>query len=89
RSSHNTLARLGKFKNGKLEAYLCPHSLALLQKRSAAKQGKKELPACDCSSPTSKLKARNDVGGLIKALDDPALELRMKAICALGNLGVR
>ena len=83
------LARLGKFKNGKLEAYLCSHSLALLRKRSAAKQGKKELPACDCSSPTSKLKARNDVGGLIKALDDPALELRMKAICALSSLGVR
>jgi len=83
------LARLGKFKNGKLEAYLCSHSLALLQKRSPAKQGRKELPACDCSSPTSKLKAGNNVGGLIKALDDQALELRIKAICALNNLGDR
>jgi HEAT repeat protein len=36
-----------------------------------------------------KLKARNDVGGLIKALDDPAFELRIKAIYALGNIGDR
>ncbi|MGZ5502597.1 MAG: hypothetical protein ACXWEP_03940 [Halobacteriota archaeon] len=47
------------------------------------------MPACDCSSPTSKLKARNDVGGLAKALDDPAFELRIKAIYVLNNLGDR
>ncbi|MGA7076414.1 MAG: HEAT repeat domain-containing protein [Halobacteriota archaeon] len=34
-----------------------------------------------------KLRARNDVDGLIKALDDTSAEVRIKAAYALGKIG--
>lgn len=36
-----------------------------------------------------RLRARNDVDGLIKALNDPSAEVRIKAAYALGNMGDR